>query len=275
VYQNKEKGEARAMNKGLKHLCLFVGLFQGIVLYAQNTQPLPDSFYVLRDAVYMQNTSTPQIVRLYATAKTEIEQTLTGVDVYIALSRCAYLAGITFQAEGRKSEAAAYYDYGIARAEDSLSITPTSEGYQYLAANIALSCSVRPLAYVFANVGKIEEYAQRALALNPRNWAAQFIIATKYIQAPWPIGNMKKGANLLREIISRNIESLESEDLCNIYLAMAVVSQKEKRNDEDGTWQGRALVLYPTNRFRETLLRHEGKWTIRQRGKSSWENIFY
>jgi tetratricopeptide (TPR) repeat protein len=132
---------------------------------------------------------------------------------------------------------------------------PTSEGYQYLAANIALSCWVRPRSYALANVGKIEEYAQRALDLNPQNWAAQYIIAAKYIQAPWPIGNMKRGANLLREIISRNIESLEREDLCNIYLAMALVSQKEKKSGEEEIWQGRALALYPTNRFRETLLR--------------------
>jgi tetratricopeptide (TPR) repeat protein len=203
----------------------------------------------------MQNSSPLQIVRLYGAVKTEIEQTLTGVDLYIALSRCAYLVGITFQTESRKSEAAAYYDQGIAWAEDSLSIMPTSEGYQYLAANIALSCWVRPRSYAFANFGKIEEYAQRALALNPQNWAAQYIVAAKYIQAPWPVGNMKKGTTLLREIISRNIESLEREDLCNIYLAMAVVSQKEKKTEEERIWQGRALALYPTNRFRETLLR--------------------
>jgi hypothetical protein len=243
------------MSKGLRYLCLFVVLFQGILLYAQNAQTLPGTFYALRDAVYMQNASSLQIVRLYGAARTEIEQAFTGVDLYKALSRCAYLAGITFQIEGRKSEAAAYYDQGIAWAGDSLSITPTSEGYQYLAANIALSCCVKPRSYALANAGKIEEYAQRALALNPQNWAAQYIIAAKYIQAPWPVGNMKKGANLLREIISRNLESLEREDLCNIYLAMAVVSQKEKKNDEERIWQGMALALYPTNRFRETLLR--------------------
>jgi hypothetical protein len=247
------------MNKSVKYLCLFVTFLQVTLLYAQDTQTLPNSFYVFCDTVYMQNSSALQIVRLYGAAKTEIEQTLAGVDFYIALSRCAYLAGITFQAEDRKNEAAAYYDQGIAWAEDSLSIMPTSEGYQYLAANIALSCWVKPLSYALANVGKIEENAQRALALNPQNLAAQYIIAAKYIQAPWPVGNMKRGATLLREIVSRNTECLEREDLCNIYLAMAVVSQKEKKNDEERIWQGRALALYPTNRFRETLLRQTGK----------------
>jgi tetratricopeptide (TPR) repeat protein len=253
------------MYKKLRQFSFFIVLFQGIFLYAQNTPNMqamyhiPHSFYIFRDAVYMQNSSIVQIVRLYVAAKEEIERTLSGAELYIALSRCAYLAGVTFQAEGKKNEAAAYYDQGIAWAEDSLSIRPTSEGYQYLAANIALSCWVKPISYAMANVGEIEENAQKALALNPQNWAAQYIIAAKYIQAPWPVGNLKRGANLLREIINHDLGSLEREDLCNIYLAMAVVCQKEKKTDEERIWQERALALYPSNRFRETLLRKAEK----------------
>jgi hypothetical protein len=79
--------------------------------------------------------------------KMEVEQALTGVDLYITLSRCAYLAGITFQTEGMKSEASVYYDQGIAWTEDSLSVTPTSKWCQYLVTNIALSCLVRLHSY--------------------------------------------------------------------------------------------------------------------------------
>jgi tetratricopeptide (TPR) repeat protein len=235
--------------------CFFAVFFQGAFLYAQNSQTLPHSFYIFRDAVYMQNTSTVQIVRLYTAAREEIEQTFAGANLYIALSRCAYLAGVTFQAEGRKNEAAAYYDQGIAWAEDSISLSPTSEGYQYLAANVALSCWVRSRSYALAHIGKVEDNAEKALDLDPQNLAAKYIIAAKYIQAPWPVGNMKKGASLLREIIEQDINSLEHEDAVNIYLAMAVVCQKEKKIDEERIWQGKAIALYPTNRFRETLLK--------------------
>jgi tetratricopeptide (TPR) repeat protein len=243
------------MNRKLKYLLFFAAFFPELFLCVQNTQALPGSFYVFRDAVYMQNTSPVQIVRLHAAAKEEIEKTLGGPDLYIALSRCAYLAGITFQMEGRKSEAAAYYAQGIAHAENSLSLMPTSEGYQYLAMNIALSCWVRSVPYALANAGKIEENVRMAVALNPKNLAAQYIIAIKYIQAPWPAGNMKKGASLLREILNHDLGSLEREDLCNIYLTMAVVCQKEKKKDEEGIWQRRALALYSTNRFREAMSR--------------------
>jgi tetratricopeptide (TPR) repeat protein len=243
------------MIKKLRLFCFFAVFFQGLFLYAQNSQNLPHSFYAFRDVVYMQNTSAVQIVRLYTAAREEIEQTLTGANRYIALSRCAYLAGVTFQTEGRKNEAAAYYDQGIAWAEDSISLIPTSEGYQYLAANIALSCWVRPLSYALTHIGKVEDNAEKALALNPQNLAARYIIAAKYIQAPWPVGNMKKGTNLLRGIVSQDMSSLEKEDMVNIYLAMAVVCQKEKKTGEERIWQGKAFALYPANRFRETLLR--------------------
>jgi tetratricopeptide (TPR) repeat protein len=247
------------MNKKVMLLCFFILFFQGVFLYARNSQTLPLSFYVFRDAVYMQNTSAVQIVRLYTAAREEIEQTLDGANRYIALSRCAYLAGVTFQAEGRKNEAAAYYDQGIAWAEDSIALRPTAEGYQYLAANIALSCWVRPLSYALANIGKIEDNAEKALDLDPQNLAARYIIAAKYIQAPWPVGNMRKGASFIREIIQQDMNSMEKEDMVNIYLAMAVVCQHERQTDEEKIWQGKALALYPTNRFRETLLKQEVK----------------
>jgi tetratricopeptide (TPR) repeat protein len=232
--------------------CFLALIIQGTFIHAQNT--LPNSYYVFRDAVYMQNSSITQIVRLYVAAREEIEQNLFGAEMYIALSRCAYLAGVIFQAEGRKNEAAVYYDQGIAWAEDSIAIKPTSEGYQYLAANLALSCWVKPLSYALANHGKIDKNVQRALTLNPHNLAAKYIIAAKYIQAPWPVGNVKRGASLLREIINQDLSSLEQEDVVNIYLAMAVVCKKENKYEEERNWQGQALAMYPTNRFRETLL---------------------
>jgi tetratricopeptide (TPR) repeat protein len=245
------------MRKILLGLCLIAVFFQGTVLGAQNACALPGSFYRLRDAVYMQNTSTVEILRLYAAAKEDFDRTLSGAGYYVALSRCAYLVGITFQAEGKKPEAAGSYLQGIAWAEDSLAITPTSEGYQYLAANLALSCWVMPLSYALKNVNRIEENAQKALALNPQNAAARYVIAAKDIQAPWPVGNTRKGENLLREITSCELAALEREDVFNIYLAMAVVCQKEKKTGEAAIWQDRALALYPTNRFKETLLKKD------------------
>jgi tetratricopeptide (TPR) repeat protein len=247
------------MKKKLSALCVLIAIFQGTLFCAQSTPGIPASFYRLRDAVYMQNSSAVEIIRLYTAAKADIDQTLSGAEYYSVLSRCAFLVGITFQTEGKKPEAIGSYIQGIAWAEDSLSINPTSEGYQYLAMNLALSCWVMPLSYAIANVDRIEENAQKALALNPHNLAARYVIAAKYIQAPWPVGNMKRGANLLREIVSQDLETLEKEDVFNIYLAMAVVCKKEKKNDDAAIWQTRALDLYPTNRFKETLLRQEQK----------------
>ncbi|GHV68143.1 hypothetical protein AGMMS49928_06860 [Spirochaetia bacterium] len=243
------------MNKKSGLFFLFAVFFQIAFVHAQGTRPLPHSFYVFRDAVYMQKSSIVQTVRLYTAAREEIEQTLSGAEMDIALSRCAYLAGLTFQAEGRKNEAAAYYDQGIAFAQNAVALQPTSEGYQYLAANLALSCWVKPLSYAIKVHDKINEYAQKALALDPHNLAAQYIIAAKYIQAPWPVGNMKKGTSLLQEITRQDTGSMEKEDVVNVYLAMAVVCQKEKKNSEAANWEGKALALYPSNNFINVLLK--------------------
>jgi len=238
------------MNRKLKHFYFCVLLFSHIQLYAEQ---LPDSFYLFRDAVYAQNTGTVQIMRLYTAARQDIEKIYSSADLFRAFSRCAYLVGVSFQTEGKKNEAAAFYEQGIAWAEDSIALCPTSEGYQYLAANIALSCWVKPLSYALANIDRIEENAQKALDLDSQNLAVRYVIAAKYIQAPWPVGNLKKGANLLEEITKKNIDSLEKEDIFNIYLGMAVVCQKEKKNEEAGIWYNKALALYPTNKFMETL----------------------
>jgi tetratricopeptide (TPR) repeat protein len=252
----------KATDKKMRLFCIIALLFQGGFLGAQATDAqdaLPGSFYMFRDAVYMQNADADEIVRLYTAARAEIEQTLVGTWLYTALSRCAYLAGLAFQSEGRKSEAAAYYDQGIIWAENSIALNPTSEAYQYLAENIALACSVKPLSYILANHDRIDETAQKALALDPQNLMAQYVIAAKYIRAPWPVGNVKRGAVILREILNQDLDSLEREDLCNVYLAMAIVCQKERNSSEEEIWQTMALSLYPGNRFRETLFKQSKK----------------
>ena len=68
----------------------------------------------------MQNTNLLELMRRYTQAKQDIEKAFTGADLYTSLSRCEYLMGLSFRAEGRKDEAAAFFEQGIAWAEESL-----------------------------------------------------------------------------------------------------------------------------------------------------------
>jgi tetratricopeptide (TPR) repeat protein len=193
-------------------------------------------------------------MRRYTQAKQDIERTSTGTDLYTSLSRCEYLMGLSFQIEGKKNEAAAFYEQGIAWAEESLGRQSTSEGYRLLGTNISLLCGIRR-SYALSNFGGIEENANKAIDLDPQNLTAYYLIAAKYVVAPWPFGNVRKGISLLEEITRKNTEVMEREDLFNLYLMLELACIKLKRNQEAQIWHEKAVSLYPTNNFISVLLK--------------------
>jgi tetratricopeptide (TPR) repeat protein len=195
-----------------------------------------------------------ELMRLYTQAKEDIERTFAGADLYASLSRCEYLMGLSFQIEEKKNEAAAFYEQGIAWAEESLARQPTSEGYRLLGTNISLLCGARR-SYALSHFSGIEENADRAIDLDPQNLTAYYLIAAKYVAAPWPFGNVRKGISLLEEITTQNIEAMEREDLFNLYLMLELGCLKLKRNQEAQMWHERAASLYPTNNFISVLLK--------------------
>jgi tetratricopeptide (TPR) repeat protein len=229
----------------------FILLFFTSLLYAQ---PFPESFCMFRETVYAQNTALLETMRLYTQAKQDIKREFDGTQLYAALSRCEYLMGLLFQIEGKKSEAAAFYEQGIAWAEESLVRRPTSEGYRLLGTNISLLCGVRR-SYALSNIGSIEENANKAIDLDPQNLPARYLIAAKYVVAPWPFGNVRKGSSLLEEIAGQNIESMEKEDLFNLYMMLELACLKLKRGREAQVWHERAASLYPTNNFISALVK--------------------
>ena len=215
---------------------------------AVHAQVYPDSFITFRDTVYLQNKTLLETMRLYTAAKQDIENLFTGANMYLALARCEYLMGLLFRAEGRNNEAAAYFEQGIAWAEESIELQPTSEGYRILGTNIAFLCEIR-LSYGIKNFGKIEENAKKALELDPGNLTARYLIAAKYVAAPWPLTNVRKGAALLEEITRQNYLAMDKEDQFNLYLMLEAACLKQRKHDEAQVWHERGAALYPTNNF--------------------------
>jgi tetratricopeptide (TPR) repeat protein len=235
-----------------KKVSMFFILLFHAALFQANA--FPKSFCTFREAVYTQNTYLLELMRLYTQAKEDIERAFTGTDLYTSLSRCEYLMGLSFQVEGKKNEAAAFYEQGIAWAENSLARQPTSEGCRLLGTNISLLCGVRR-SYALSNFSGIEENANKAIDMDPQNLTAYYLIAAKYVVAPWPFGNVRKGASLLVEITNRNIWDMEREDLFNLYLMLELASIKLKRNGEAQMWHEKAAALYPTNNFISVLIK--------------------
>ena len=75
---------------------VFLILYFLILPFSIHALVFPDSFISFRDTVYLQNRELLETMRLYAQAKQDIQNALTNADMYLALSRCEYLMGITF-----------------------------------------------------------------------------------------------------------------------------------------------------------------------------------
>jgi tetratricopeptide (TPR) repeat protein len=238
----------------MKKINFFALLCFTTTIYAQ---VFPESFCIFRETVYTQDTALPDLTRLYAAAKQDVERECTGDFLSLTLSRCEYLMGLSYWVRGEKDEAAAFYERGIVRAKESLAQRPSSEGYRILGMNISLLCGVRR-AYGFSNAGLIEENARKALELDPQNLAAQYLIAVKQVTAPWPFGNVRKGLSALEEIAGQNIAAMEKEDRFYLFMMTELACLKLNKNQEAQIWHEKAAALYPTDTIINILLKRKG-----------------
>jgi tetratricopeptide (TPR) repeat protein len=217
-----------------------------------NADPWPDFFIPLRDAVYEQNLTADEIINLYRKTKERAEKALSGIVQFITLSRCEYMMGRAYQYEERKDEAAARYAEGIEWAEKALDAGAGAEAWQMLAENISQSCAVRSVSYAMANGLKVEKYAKNALELNSRNAAALYMVAARWVFAPPPFHNYKKGIRMMEDIITSG--DMQRDDTFNVYSAIGYAYYQQKNFTEARPWFLKSLEVYPTNKYVRGLL---------------------
>jgi hypothetical protein len=238
----------------MKKINFFALLCFTTTIYAQ---VFPESFCIFRETVYTQDTALPDLMRLYAAARQDAEKECGGDFLYLTLSRCEYLMGLSYWVKGEKDEAAVFYERGIVRAKESLAQRPSSEGYRILGMNIALLCGAKR-SYGFSNSGLIEENAKKALELDPHNLAARYLVALKQVTAPWPFGNVRRGLLTLEEIAGQNIETMEKEDRFYLFMMMELACLKLNKNQDAQIWHEKATALYPTDAIINILLKRKG-----------------
>jgi tetratricopeptide (TPR) repeat protein len=212
----------------------------------------PDYFLLLRDAVYAQELSADAIAPLYRDALEKARESLAGHELYTMLSRCEYMMGRAYQYEERKDEAAARYAEGIVWAERALEAGESTTSWQMLAENISQSCAVKPVSYAMANGLKVEKYAKNALKLDSRNAAALYMMAARWVFAPSPFNNYKKGIQMMEDIIIQG--NMEQDDRFNVYSAIGYAYYQQKRYAEARPWFLKSLEIYPTNKYVRGLL---------------------
>ncbi|MDR1838436.1 MAG: hypothetical protein LBQ93_02460 [Treponema sp.] len=231
---------------------IFLSLFLLLAGVPASGDTLPEWFIPLREAVYEQQLTAAQIEPVYREISNRARTSLSGAVRYLILSRCEYMMGRAYQYEERKNEAMARYDEGIRMAERAMEIQESAEAWVILAENLSQSCVVRPASYAMANGLKVERYAKNALKIDGRNAAAQYMIAARWIYAPSPLHNYNKGIEMLTAISNEN--NMERDDMFNVYSAIGYAHIQRKNSAQARNWLSRALEIYPTNKYAQSLL---------------------
>jgi tetratricopeptide (TPR) repeat protein len=220
--------------------------------YSVYGQPLPEWLIPLRETVYGQQLNADETVPLYNAAKDAARNHYSGTPLELALSRCEYLMGLVYRDEERKEEAARHFTEGMRLAEKVLGAAPSAEAWQMLAENLSLSCQVRSVAFTMANGLNVEKFSKNALALNSRNAGAQYLIAARWVFAPAPLHNHKRGIQMMSDIIQNG--DMEKDDQFRVYSAIGYAYIQQKKYDEARPWLLKSQEIYPTNKFVAGLL---------------------
>jgi tetratricopeptide (TPR) repeat protein len=206
----------------------------------------------LREAVYEQELSVDEINALYNAAKTAANENCYGTELDLALSRCEYFMGRAFQDNKRKNEAFARFQEGMKLAEKALAAAPSAEAWVMRAENLSQSCAVGTVGYAMSNGLNVEKFAKNALALNSRNAAAQIIIAARWVYAPSPFNNLKRGIDMMMDVLNKG--DMEKNDRFNVNYAIGYAYVQQKKYADARPWLLKSLEIYPSNKYASELL---------------------
>ncbi|MDR1149463.1 MAG: hypothetical protein LBK66_12620, partial [Spirochaetaceae bacterium] len=168
-------------------------------------------------------------------------------ELYNMLSYCKFLVAKAYQNEKNDDKARLNFQQGFDYANMSVKINPSSEGYRMMAENISQLCTLNSTIWVIANGLKVETYAKKGLGYDKRNAACAYLIAARWIYAPAPFGNVKKGINQMEQILSGSYDP-QKDDLFNVYYSIAYGYNRIKQPDKTKFWLEKSMSVYPENK---------------------------
>jgi tetratricopeptide (TPR) repeat protein len=131
---------------------------------------------------------------------------------------------------------------------------PSDEAWRMLAENLSQACTMRSVPWVMANGLRVEQYAKKALDINSGNPAAQYLIAARWVYAPPPLNNLKRGIRMREDIAVNCDRQLEKDDRFNVYSDIGYGYLQQKKYADAKIWLQKSLDIYPSNKFVRDLL---------------------
>jgi tetratricopeptide (TPR) repeat protein len=220
--------------------------------FPAKAQSLPEWFIPLREAIYEQQLTAEEILPMYREISNTARTSLSGTNQLIMLSRCEYMMGRAYLFEERKGQASTHFEAGMAFAQSALDISPGADAWVMLAENLSQNCAARSTSYAISNGLNVEKYSRNALTFDPRNAAAKVILAARWVYAPAPLHNYRRGLSILNDIIEEN--NMQKDDRFNVYTGIGYTYIQQRNNAQARIWLSRSLEIYPTNKFVQSLL---------------------
>jgi tetratricopeptide (TPR) repeat protein len=230
---------------------LFLLTSGSFVCAIEYTDTIPAWLIPLRNAVYEQSLNSTETKPLYEAALQKADQ-YSGAERDILKARCEYFMGRVYQYYHEEEAAERHYERAERFAVRSLEIKETAQGWEMYAAAVSQLCMLRSPAWVMTHGLNVEKFSRNALRLDTRNAPARFMIASRWVYAPWPFGDPQKGINMMNGILDGHSD-LQKDDLFNIYIALSYANFRVKNPTEAENWRQKALGLFPANKF----ARHE------------------
>ncbi|MCL2608643.1 MAG: hypothetical protein FWD94_01890 [Treponema sp.] len=234
----------------MRRICLIPFLLAATVgLHAERVS---ERLIPFRDAVYEQKLNADELKPLYTRTVASAREGLSGTALNLALSRAEFLMGKALLFEERNPEARSHFTEGLRLAELVLAEEPGAEGWVLRGENLAHLIQASNWTFAMANGLDVEKFARRALEHDPRNAAARYLIAARWVFAPRPFNNFKRGIQMMEEIVGQ--DNMDRDDLFNVRSAVGWALVQQREFEQARPWVRLALEVYPSNRFAAELM---------------------
>jgi len=212
----------------------------------------PEWMLPLREAVLEQVLTADQVRPVYLEAVERARSGLSGAERDLAISRAEHLMGRALLFEERGAEAGTHFAEGLRLAEAVAERAPSAEAWVLRGENLAHLIQTKNWTFAMSNGLDVAKFANLALEIDGRNAAARYLIAARWVFAPRPFNNFRRGIQMMEAILAE--DEVLKDDRFNVTSAIGWAHVQQRNFGEAIPWLEKALEIYPTNRFAGDLM---------------------